>query len=143
MEGRSLLIKPTNNLPCRLKTNRSPAGIKLPREPLHFRHLVLATLIRIHRLVSKGGDDPRSSPLKRHRCTIRCPIHPQGPLANCESPHSPLVEFYVEQIEDVPSDEESVFLCGDCVENAVEDLRGAEDVSELCTAFHPRDPGKR
>jgi len=89
--------------------------------------------------VSKGTDNPRSGPLKRHRGTVRCLIHSQRPLANGESPHRLLIEFYAEQIEDVSPDQEPVFLCRDCMENAIEDLRRTEDVSELWAAFHPRD----
>ena len=136
---KSLLVKPTNNLLCRLEADRSSAGIKLPRKPFDFRHLFLATPIRIHRLVPKRSDNPRSGPLERHRGVIRRLIHPYRPLANGESPRGLLVEFHIEQIEDVPSDQQPVFLRRNCVENAVENLRRTEDVSELWAAFHPRD----
>jgi len=139
MRDASLLVKPTDNLPRGLETDRSSTGIKLPREPLHFRHLILTTLIRIHRSVPKGSDDPRSGPLKRHRSAIRCLVHPQRPLANSKSPHNILVEFHIEQIEDIPSDQEPVSLCRNRMEDPVKDLRRTEYVSELGAAFHPEE----
>lgn len=137
MGNRSLFVEPTNDLPRRLEADGPSAGIKPPCETLRFGRLVLAALIRIHRIVPERSDDLRSGPLERHRSAIRWLIHPQRVLANGERPHGLLVELHVEQIEDVPSDEEPVLLSGNRVEDPVKDLRRAKYVPELRTTLHP------
>lgn len=97
-------LEPTDNLLRGLETDRPSAGIMLPREPLRLRYLILATLVRIHRLMTKGADHFRSRPLKCHRCAVGHLINPQRLFANSESLHSLLVQFHIEQIENVPPD---------------------------------------
>ena len=76
IDHESLLVESTDDLPRGLETDRSSSGIEPPREPFHFRHLIFATFIRIHRLVSERSDDPRTGPLKRRPSAIRCTVDP-------------------------------------------------------------------
>ena len=95
-------------------------------------------LVRIHSVVPKRSDDPRSGPLERHRIAIRSLIRLERPLANSKSPHRLFVKLHIKQIEDIAPDQKPVLLRRDRAENSIKDLRGTEYLPELRASLHPK-----
>ena len=95
-------------------------------------------LVRIHSVVPKRSDDPRSGPLERHRIAIRSLIRLERPLANSKSPHRLFVKLHIKQIEDIAPDQKPVLLRRDRAENSIKDLRGTEYLPELRAPLHPK-----